>query len=82
MFKAADRGMAQKVMIYDSGRHDLQSENVLLLVIFQTYGISSHYNGHSYVCSMCLWFSYIMFVATAARDQLDNILCCAVCVLP
>ena len=27
-------------------------------------------------------FSYILFVATDARDQRDNILCCAVCVLP
>ena len=27
-------------------------------------------------------FSYILFVATIARDQIDNILCCAVCVLP
>ena len=26
-------------------------------------------------------FSYILFVATAARDQIHNILCCAVCVL-
>ena len=27
-------------------------------------------------------FSYILFVATAARDQIHNILCCTVCVLP
>ena len=27
-------------------------------------------------------FSYILFVATAAIDQINNILCCAVCVLP
>ena len=26
-------------------------------------------------------FSYVLFVATAARDQIHNILCCAVCVL-
>ena len=25
-------------------------------------------------------FSYVLFVATAARDQIHNILCCAVCV--
>ena len=41
---------------HDSRSHDLQSENVLLLVIFQTYGVSSHHDGHSYVCSMDLWF--------------------------
>ena len=27
-------------------------------------------------------FSYILFVATTASDQTDNILCCAVYVLP
>ena len=35
-----------------SRSHDLQNENVLLLVIFQTYGVSSRHDGHSYVCSM------------------------------
>ena len=90
-----------------SRSHDLQNENVLLLVIFQTYGVSSRHDGHSYVCSMGLWFllrtvccncckrsdtqhsllcslcsvSVLLFVATAARDQIHNILCCAVCVL-
>ena len=39
-----------------SRSHDLQNENVLLLVIFQTYGVSSRHDGHSYVCSMGLWF--------------------------
>ena len=29
--------------------HVLQSENVLLLVIFQTSGVSCHHDGHSYV---------------------------------
>ena len=38
-----------------SRSHDLQNENVLLLVIFQTYSVSSHHDGHSYVCSMGLW---------------------------
>ena len=54
VFKAADRGMTQEVMIKKC--HDLQSENVLLLVIVQTYGVYSHHDGHSYVCSMGLWF--------------------------
>ena len=39
-----------------SRSHDLQNENVLLLVIFQTYGVSSRHDGHSYVCSIGLWF--------------------------
>ena len=50
MFKAADKVMTQEVM--------LCSENVLQVVIFQTYGVSggvsSHHDGHSYVCSMGL----------------------------
>ena len=33
---------------HDSGSHNCQSENVLLLVIFQTYSVSSHHAGHSY----------------------------------
>ena len=31
-------------------------ESVLQLMIFQTYGVSSHHDGDSYVCSMDLWF--------------------------
>ena len=27
-----------------------------MLVIFQAYGVSSHHDGHSYICSMGLWF--------------------------
>ena len=70
MFKAADRGMTREVMIC----------RVLLLVIFQTYGVSSHHDVHSYVCSMDLWFLLRTVCCNCCkRSDTQHSLLCSLC---
>ena len=65
---------------HDSRSHDLQSENVLLLVIFQTYGVSSHHDGHSFVCSMDLWFLLRTVCCNCCkRSDTQHSLLCSLC---
>ena len=60
--------------------HYLQSENVVLLVIFQTYGVSSHHDGHSYVCSMGLWFLlHSVCCNYCKRSDRQHSLLCSLC---
>ena len=63
-----------------SRSHDLQNENVLLLVIFQTYGVSSRHDGHSYVCSMGLWFLLRTVCCNCCkRSDTQHSLLCSLC---
>ena len=63
-----------------SRSHDLQNENVLLLVIFQTYGVSSRHDGHSYVCSMGLWFLlHTVCCNCCKRSDTQHSLLCSLC---
>ena len=64
---------------HDSCSHDLQSENVLLLVIFHTYGVSSHHDGHSYVCSMGLWFRLHTICCNCCKRSDGHSLLCSLC---
>ena len=65
---------------HDSGSHDLQSENVLLLVIFQTYGVTRHHDVHSYVCSMGLWFLlHTVCCNYCKRSDRQHSLLCSLC---
>ena len=77
-----NRGMTQEGMIFrvtnkqrhDSGGHDFQNKNVVLLAIFQTYNAFSHHDGHSFSYLMDFsCFSYILFVATVSRDKIDKL---------
>ena len=63
-----------------SRSHDLQNENVLLLAIFQTYGVSSRHDGHSYVCSMGLWFLlHTVCCNCCKRSDTQHSLLCSLC---
>ena len=63
-----------------SRSHDLHNENVLLLVIFQTYGVSSRHDGHSYVCSMGLWFLLRTVCCNCCkRSDTQHSLLCSLC---
>ena len=63
-----------------SRSHDLQNENALLLVIFQTYGVSSRQDGHSYVCSMGLWFLLRTVCCNCCkRSDTQHSLLCSLC---
>ena len=73
VFKAADRGMAQEVMI-------CRVKNAQLLVIFQTYGVFSHHDGHSWVCSMGLWFLLRTVCCNCCkRSDTQHSLLCSLC---
>ena len=63
-----------------SRSHDLQNENVLLLVIIQTYGVSSRHDGHSYVCSVGLWFLLRTVCCNCCkRSDTQHSLLCSLC---
>ena len=74
VFKAANRHMTQEVMICRVKMFCCWWTFKPTLSPVITMAI------HTFV-QWAFWFSYLLFVATAARDQIDNILCCAVCVL-
>ena len=65
---------------HDSGSYDLQIENVLRLVIFQTYGVSSHQDDQSYFCSIGLWFLlHTVCCNCCKRSDRQHSLLCSLC---
>ena len=74
VFKATDRGMTQEVMICRVKMFCCWWSLKPTVSPVITLAI------HTFV-KWAFHFSYVLFVATAARDQIHNILCCAVCVL-
>ena len=74
VFKAADRGITQEVMICGMKMFCCWWSFKPTVSPVVTMAI------HTFV-QWAFGFSYVLFVATAARDQIHNILCCAVCVL-
>ena len=52
-------------------------------MIFQTYGVSSHHDGHSYVCSMDLWFLLRTVCCNCCkRSDIQHSLLCSLCSVP
>ena len=50
------------------------------MVILQTYGVSSHHDGHSYVCSMDLWFLLRTVCCNCCtRSDTQHSLLCSLC---
>ena len=74
VFKAADRGMTQDVMICRVKMFCCWWSLKPTVSPVITMAI------HAFV-QWAYGFSYVLFVATAARDQTHSILCCTVCVL-
>ena len=74
VFKAADRGITQEVMICRMKMFCCWWSFKPTVSPVVTMAI------HTFV-QWAFGFSYVLFVATAARDQIHNILSCAVCVL-
>ena len=74
VFKATDRGMTQEVMICRVKMFCCWWSFKPKVSPVITMAI------HTFV-QWTFGFSYELFVATAARDQIHNFLCCAVCVL-
>ena len=75
VLKAADRGMTQEVMLHRVNCSAVWWSFKPRVSPVITMAI------HTFV-HLAFGFSYKVFVVTAARDQIDNILGCSVCVLP